>query len=83
MPLYMDIHKNVPDLTAEAVIGAHKKDLEVQDRFGVKYVNYWYNADEGAVFCLVQAPNEEAAKAVHREAHGLEADEIIQVSEGD
>jgi hypothetical protein len=82
MPLYMDIHKKVQDLTVDAVISAHEKDLKVQDRFGVKYVNYWYNANEGAVFCLFEAPNKEAAKAVHREAHGLEADEIIEVSEG-
>jgi hypothetical protein len=69
-------------LTVEAVRDAHKKDLEVQDQFGVKYVNYWYNADEGTVFCLVEAPDENAAKAVHREAHGLMADEIFEVSEG-
>ena len=82
MPLYMDIHKNVEGLTAEAVIEAHRKDLETQKKHGVKYLKYWYNEDDGTVFCLSEAPNKEAAEAVHREAHGLVADEIIQVNEG-
>ena len=33
------------------------------------------------MFCLVEAPDAEAANAVHREAHGLVADEIYPVSE--
>ena len=82
MPLYMDIHKNVEGLTADAVIGAHERDLEVQGKHKVKYHRYWYNEEEGAVFCLVEAPSKEAAEAVHREAHGLTADEIIEIREG-
>jgi hypothetical protein len=82
MPLYMDIHRNVEGLTPEAVADAHKKDLEVQDEYGVKYHRYWYNDETGEVFCLAEAPNKEAAEAVHREAHGLTADEIIEVKEG-
>ncbi len=82
MPLYMDIHKGVPGLTAEAVAEAHKKDLEVQEKHGVKYLHYWFSEEDGAVFCLSEAPNKEAAEAVHREAHGLVADEIIEVKEG-
>ncbi len=80
--LYMDIHKNVEGLTAEAVMGAHKRDLEVQERHGVKYVDYWYEEESGTVFCLVEAPSKEAAAAVHKEAHGLVADEIIAVAQG-
>ena len=83
MPLYMDMHRNVGDLTREAVEGAHARDLEVQDAHGVEYLKYWYNEDEGTVFCLVRAPNAEAARKVHQEAHGLVADEIVEVSEGD
>ena len=83
MPLYMDIHKGVEGLTAEAVAEAHEKDLEVQEKHGVKYMKYWFNADEGNVFCLCEAPNKAAAEAVHREAHGLLADEIIEVKEGE
>lgn len=82
MPLYMDIHKKVDGLTAEAVAGAHKKDLEVQKKHGVKYLRYWFNEKEGVVFCLSEAPNKEAAMAVHKEAHGLVADDIIEVKEG-
>jgi hypothetical protein len=82
MPLYMDIHRNVEGLTPEAVAEAHKKDLEVQDEYGVKYHRYWYNDETGEVFCLSEAPSKEAAEAVHREAHGLTADEIIEVREG-
>ena len=82
MPLYMDIHRNVEGLTPEAVAEAHKKDLEVQDEYGVKYHRYWYNEETGEVFCLSEAPSKEAAEAVHREAHGLTADEIIEVREG-
>ena len=82
MPLYMDIYRNVEGLTPEAVADAHKKDLEVQDEYGVKYHRYWYNDETGEVFCLAEAPSKEAAEAVHREAHGLTADEIIEVREG-
>jgi Nickel responsive protein SCO4226-like len=82
MPLYMDVHKHVPGLTADAVKGAHARDLEVQKKYGVKYLKYWFDEGSGKVFCLVNAPNKEAATAVHREAHGLLADDIIEVKEG-
>ena len=82
MPLFMDIHKHVPGLTAEAVAGAHAKDVEVQEKHGVKYIRYWFDDKAGKVFCLVDAPSKEAAAAVHREAHWLLADEIIEVKEG-
>lgn len=80
--LYMDVHRNIDGLTAEAVAGAHQKDLEVQGKYGVDYKRYWYDAETGTVFCLVQAPSKEAAATVHKEAHGLVADEIIEVDEG-
>jgi len=83
MPLYMDVHKNVEGLTTEAVEAAHQKDLEVQGKYGVKFLNYWYDESSGTVFCLSEAPNKEAATAVHREAHGGVADEIIEVKEGE
>ncbi len=82
MPRYMDIHKNVKGVTSEKLADAHRRDLEVQDKYGVKYLKYWYNEDEGTVFCLCEAPNKEAAQAVHREAHGGVADEVIEVKEG-
>jgi hypothetical protein len=78
----MDVHNHVVGLTTEAVAGAHKRDLEVQEKYGVNYVQYWYDEGSGKVFCLVDAPDKEAAIAVHREAHGLVADEITEVKEG-
>jgi len=83
MPLFMDVHKNVEGLTTEAVAQAHQKDLEIQKKYGVNYKHYWFNEADGTVFCLCEAPSKEAAEAVHREAHGLVADEIIEVKEGE
>ena len=82
MPLYMDVHRKIDGMTAEAVEGAHKRDLEVQQKYGVTYQRYWFDEGSGRVFCLVEAPSTEAAEAVHREAHGLVADEITEVREG-
>ena len=82
MPLFMDVHNGVEGLTAEAVAGAHKRDLEVQAQHGVNYLKYWFDEGSGKVFCLVEAPNAEAAITVHREAHGLLPDEITEVQEG-
>ena len=82
MPLYLDIHHRIEGLTGEAVADAHQKDLQVQHKYSVKYLRYWYDEGTGKVFCLVEAPSKEAAAAVHREAHGLAADEIVEVKEG-
>jgi hypothetical protein len=77
----MDVH-NLPGVNAKDVAEAHVKDLQEQAAYGVNYISYWVNESEGKVFCLVDAPNAEAANTVHREAHGLVADEIYEVSEG-
>jgi hypothetical protein len=82
MPLYLDVHHKIDGLTGEAVGGAHQKDLQIQHKYHVNYLRYWYDEGTGKVFCLVEAPSKEAAAAVHREAHGLVADEIIEVKEG-
>jgi Nickel responsive protein SCO4226-like len=82
MPLYLDVHNRVEGLTTERIVEAHKKDLAVQGKYGVSYIRYWYDEGTGKVFCLCQAPSKEAAAAVHREAHGGMADEIIEVKEG-
>lgn len=82
MPLYMDIHAHVEGLTEEAVAQAHAADVRTQDKYGVKYLRYWFDENSGKVFCLIEAPNKEAANAVHQEAHGLLADELIEVKEG-
>lgn len=82
LPLFMDTHKKVDGLTAEAVAGAHEADLATQEKYGVDYKQYWYNEAAGTVFCLVEAPDAEAAVTVHREAHGLVADDIVEVAAG-
>lgn len=82
MPLFIDIHRHIPGLTKEAVEGAHQKDVAAQDEHDVKYLKYWFNEETGAVVCLVEAPTSEAAIRVHQEAHGLLADEIMEVKEG-
>jgi len=82
MPLFMDVHEKVEGLTAEAVGNAHKADLEVQGAYGVDYKQYWFDEGTGKVFCLVEAPDAETASRVHREAHGLVADQLVQVMEG-
>lgn len=83
MPLYLDIHSKVDGLTASRLEELHKKDLELQDKYGVRYIKYWFDLATQRVFCLVEAPNKEAAEKVHREAHGNVADEIIEVTEGE
>jgi hypothetical protein len=82
MPLYLDRHDYVPGLTADAVADAHRRDVEVQEAYGVTYFRYWFDEATGRVFCLFEAPDADAGVAVHREAHGLLADEITEVREG-
>ncbi len=81
MPTYMDVH-DLPGVKAEDVAGAHEADVRVQGQYGVDYKQYWFDEGSGKVFCLVEAPDAEAAAAVHREAHGLLADDIVPVREG-
>lgn len=79
MPLYMDIHELPEGMTPEEVAQAHVKDMEIQQKYGVEYSKYWLNVTGRKVFCLAHAPNAEAAERVHREAHGLLAEKIIEV----
>jgi class 3 adenylate cyclase len=75
----MDIHNLPEGATAEDVAKSHAKDMETQKKYGVEYTKYWVNEKAGKVFCLCHAPNVEAAEQVHREAHGLMPDKIIEV----
>jgi hypothetical protein len=83
MPLFMDVHNIKGGVSEADVADAHAADLTAQDAHGVKYLRYWVNEAEGKIFCLVEAPDAEAANAVHKEAHGLIADEIYPVTEHD
>jgi hypothetical protein len=80
--IFLEVHHKIEGLTKEAIRDAHQRDLEVQEKRGVKYLRYWYDTVSGRVYCLVEAPSKEAAEAVHQEAHGLVADEITEVAEG-
>jgi Protein of unknown function (DUF4242) len=81
MPLYMDVHNMEGNVDAAEVAKAHKADLATQDKYRVEYKRYWVDEQGGRIFCLVEAPDAETAHTVHREAHGLVADEIYEVSE--
>lgn len=81
MPLFMDVHHFDGGVSSADVDTAHQADLATQDSYGVTYLRGWVNEEAGRVFCLVQAPDAETAAAVHREAHGLVAQEIYEVSE--
>lgn len=82
MPLFMDVHALGGPVTAAEVARAHQADLARQADHDVRYLRYWVDEANGRIFCLAEAPNAEAAATVHREAHGLVADEIHPVVEG-
>jgi len=79
MPTYIDIHEIAGGVTAADVAKAHEHDAKVEGKYGVHYHKYWVNEKAGKIFCLCEAPDAEAAKQVHREAHGMMAEKIIQV----
>jgi len=81
MALFMDVHRMDGGVSAADVAKAHQADLETQAKHGVEYKRYWVDEKAGRIFCLVDAPDADTAAAVHREAHGLVADEIYEVSE--
>ena len=81
MALFMDTHTLEGGVSAADVAAAHQADLATQAAHGVDYLRYWVDEEAGKIFCLVEAPDAEAAHRVHREAHGLVADEIYAVSE--
>ena len=81
MALFMDTHTLEGGVSVADVAAAHEADLATQGSHGVDYLRYWVDEEAGKIFCLVEAPDAEAANAVHREAHGLVADEIFRVSE--
>ena len=79
MPTYIDIHEIPGGVTADDVAKAHAHDVKVEGKYGVHYHKYWVNEKAGKIFCLCEAPSAEAAMQVHREAHGMVAEKIIQV----
>ncbi|HET7521653.1 MAG TPA: DUF4242 domain-containing protein [Candidatus Limnocylindria bacterium] len=82
MPLFMDMHDIDGGVAAADVAKAHQADLKTQDTYGVRYLRYWVDEAQGKVFCLVDSPDADTASTVHREAHGLVAQSIFPVVEG-
>jgi class 3 adenylate cyclase len=80
MPIYMDVHHSVGDVTADDVAEAHRRDLEIQSRYGVKFLSYWFSDPEGKTFCLVEAPDVESLVECHKVAHGLTPHSVIEVA---
>jgi uncharacterized protein DUF4242 len=81
MSLFMDVHNIEGGVSAADAAGAHEADLATQGEYGVSYLRYWVDEEAGKIFCLVDAPDAETANTVHRQAHGLVADEIYPVTE--
>lgn len=81
MPIYMDFH-DLPEVTVEDSQKAHLRDVSVQGKHKVRYLQYWINEQEGKAYCLIEGPNKEACKATHREANGLEACNLVEVKGG-
>ncbi len=79
MPIFMDRH-DIKDATAEAVAAAHQEDLKIQSRYGVRSLTYWFDEERGTTFCLLDAPSRDAVKEMHRAAHGLIPNQIIEVN---
>jgi peptidyl-tRNA hydrolase len=82
MPLFIDVHHLDGGVALGDVAKAHMADLQQQANYDVNYLRYWVDEGQGKIFCLVEAPSADAANTVHREAHGLVADEIYTVQEG-
>src|SRR5438067_13107099 len=79
MPIYMDVH-NVPGVKARDVAEAHQKDLLHQQEYGCRAITYWVDEKRETIFCLVEAPDKQAVEEMHRKAHGLIPNKIIEVS---
>lgn len=81
MPLFMDYHI-ISEISIDAVKRGHLADRSIQDKYGVKYIQFWVNQDAGTIFCLIEAPDKESCEAVHQEAHGNIACNIVKVESG-
>jgi class 3 adenylate cyclase len=78
VPIFLDRH-DLKGLTAADIAEAHRKDLEVQDKYGVRFLTYWFDQHRSTAFCLIDAPDVETAMRVHDEAHGEVARQVIPV----
>lgn len=80
---FLDIHQlGAGNVTAKAVADAHLKDLAVQGKYGVNFINYWVDEKSGAVMCLSEAKDASSVINTHKEAHGLIPVEVHPVKQG-
>jgi class 3 adenylate cyclase len=79
MPVFMDMHPDLGDATEADIQAAHRRDLELQEQFGVRFLTYWFNQPDGHAFCLVEAPDKESAIACHKASHGLVPHQMVEV----
>lgn len=79
MPIYMDLHI-VPGITAKGVAQAHVLDLNIQEEFQCSCMTYWIDEANNSAFCLIEAPNENAVRELHKRSHGLMPYNIIEVN---
>ena len=80
MPLYMDVHPGLGDATPDDVAAAHRRDLEIQDEYGVRFLSYWFSDPQGKAFCLVESPDVDSLVECHKAAHGLMPHDVIEVA---
>jgi hypothetical protein len=82
-PLFIDVHQlGAGAVTAKDVADAHEKDLAVEKKYDVNFINYWVDEKQGVVMCLSEAPDSNAVKATHNHAHGLLPAYVLHVKQG-
>jgi hypothetical protein len=77
MPLFMDYHDDLK-LPQEGIAQiAEDAHAHRADRFGVRQVELYHNAD-GKVYCLLEAPDAESVRK-HHAALGVDCGPVHQV----
>ena len=80
---FLDVHElGANAVKAADVEKAHEKDLAVQEKYGVNFINYWVDEKRGTVLCLSQASDASKVIQTHKEAHGLIPVSVTSVKQG-
>lgn len=80
---YIDVHHiGAGKVSYDGVAEAHKKDLAVEGKYGVKFIKFWVDSAKGDVYCLSTAPDTASIVKTHAEAHGLLPENVYAVSPG-
>jgi hypothetical protein len=79
MPKFMDVHRSMKGITAEALKAAHQADLDIQEDEGVDFQRAWADPESGMVFCLAEAPSADAVRRIHERA-GHAADDVYPLT---